>query len=87
MSGASEQAVLNCQWNAAVDEGVSASRRMKWAVVLGARIFRDGDAWCALYGKDLMEGVCGFGNTPEEAIEGFEVAMRTERAAELKGGS
>lgn len=77
----SEQAVLNCQWNAAVDEGEGAHRRMKWAVVLGARIFRDGDYWCALYGKDIMEGVCGFGSTPEEAIEGFELAMRTETPA------
>ena len=31
----------------------------------------DGDQYCALLGVDLMEGVCGFGGTIDEAIEAF----------------
>ena len=31
----------------------------------------DGDQYCALLGIDLMEGVCGFGVTIDEAIESF----------------
>jgi len=31
----------------------------------------DGDQYCALLGIDLMEGVCGFGPTIDEAIEAF----------------
>lgn len=31
----------------------------------------DGDQYCALLGIDLMEGVCGFGGTIDEAIESF----------------
>ena len=31
----------------------------------------DGDQYCALLGADLMEGVCGFGGTIDEAIEAF----------------
>ena len=31
----------------------------------------DGDQYCALLGADLMEGVCGFGYTIDEAIEAF----------------
>ena len=31
----------------------------------------DGNQWCALYGKDLVVGVCGFGDTPEKAINAF----------------
>lgn len=32
----------------------------------------DGDKWCALYGENIMEGVCGFGNTPAEAMTDFD---------------
>jgi len=31
----------------------------------------DGDQYCALLGINLMEGVCGFGGTIDEAIESF----------------
>ena len=31
----------------------------------------DGDQYCALLGINLMEGVCGFGPTIDEAIESF----------------
>ena len=31
----------------------------------------DGDQYCALLGVDLMEGVCGFGRTIDDAIEAF----------------
>ena len=36
------------------------------------RIFPDGDKWCALYGENIMEGVVGFGATPQEACEEFD---------------
>ena len=31
----------------------------------------DGDEYCALLGINLMEGVCGFGRTIDDAIEAF----------------
>ncbi|WP_282372269.1 hypothetical protein [Pseudomonas sp. PS02290] len=31
----------------------------------------DGNQWCALYGEDLMNGVAGFGDTPELAMIDF----------------
>ena len=31
----------------------------------------DGDQYCAILGIDLMEGVCGFGSTIDDAIEAF----------------
>lgn len=30
--------------------------------------FKDGDQWYALYGKDLQEGISGFGKTPFVAM-------------------
>lgn len=31
-------------------------------------IAKDGDAWCALIGKNLQEGISGFGSTVREAL-------------------
>lgn len=36
------------------------------------RVFKDGDQWCALLGVNIMEGVCGFGDTPEAACVAFD---------------
>ena len=49
----------------------------------------DGTKWCALYGEDLMNGVAGFGDTPEEAMRDFDQAwlkQRTPVAIRLTGG-
>lgn len=35
------------------------------------KVFRDGNSWCALYGDNIQEGVCGFGDTPAAAIYDF----------------
>ena len=35
------------------------------------RIFPDGEQWCALYGVNIQECVCGFGDTPAAAIYDF----------------
>jgi len=32
-------------------------------------VSKDGNVWCAFVGKDLQEGIAGFGDTPKEAIE------------------
>ena len=36
------------------------------------KVYPDGDQWCALYGENLQEGVCGFGNTPVNACYDFD---------------
>jgi hypothetical protein len=47
----------------------------------------DGNKWCALYGEDLQSGCCGFGDSPEEAMDAFDVewksAARAERQTKL----
>lgn len=37
-------------------------------------IFQDGNAWCALLGKDIAVGVTGWGDTPAEAMAAFDTA-------------
>ena len=34
----------------------------------------DGNAWCALYGANLQDGVAGFGDTPAAAMAAFDEA-------------
>lgn len=57
------------------------------SVIYRPRIFKDGDQWCCLYGENLQEGVCGFGDTPEKACAAFNAAWSTEKAAaSISGG-
>ncbi len=53
------------------------------SVLMRPTVMRDGDKWCALYGANLMEGVAGFGDSPELACEAFDKEWRTriERSA------
>lgn len=46
----------------------------------------DGDQWCALYGANLMEGVCGFGDSPEKAYEDFDAEWRKKIKPYVKNG-
>lgn len=47
------------------------------AGVLKPSIFIDGDQWCVLYGKNLHEGVAGFGDTPHDAMLAWDRAWYT----------
>lgn len=40
-------------------------------VMMRPKVFLDGDSWCALYGENIQEGVCGFGDTPADAVNDF----------------
>ena len=41
-------------------------------VLMRPKIYQDGGNWCALYGDNLMEGVAGFGKSPEKACADFD---------------
>jgi hypothetical protein len=36
------------------------------------KIYPDGNMWCVLYGENLQEGICGFGETVELACIDFD---------------
>lgn len=44
------------------------------SVMMRPRLAPDGDAWIALYGENLQEGVAGCGKSPDEAMRAFDVA-------------
>lgn len=90
MSYATEQGVLNAQYNTQVEAQITEQARRAPHVLMRPRIFPDGNAWCALYGDNIQEGVVGFGDTPEAAAADFDLAWRQQikpAAGEPKGGA
>jgi hypothetical protein len=73
MSYATEQSILNAQWNAAYSAELVELERKRPFMLLRPRMFPDGDQWCALYGDNLQEGVAGFGDTPDKASRDFDI--------------
>lgn len=41
-------------------------------VIYKPKLSKDGNQWCALFGENLQEGVCGFGDSPAEAMWDFD---------------
>ena len=48
-------------------------------VVIRPHLAKDGNMWSALYGDNLQEGVCGFGETPALAMADFDKNWGTEK--------
>ncbi len=46
--------------------------RNRPSIALGVSVARDGNQWCALYGTNIQEGVCGFGDSPDLACADFD---------------
>ena len=42
------------------------------AVLFKPKLSRDGNQWCALLGDDLQSGICGFGDSPADAMWDFD---------------
>ena len=51
------------------------------SVLYRPTVGKDGNKWCALYGPNLMEGVCGFGDSPDEAMADFDANFVTKIVA------
>ena len=53
------------------------------STVYKPKLMVDGNQWMALFGDNIQEGVCGWGNSPAEAYVDFD----REWNDALKGGS
>jgi hypothetical protein len=42
-------------------------------VLFSPKIYMDGKEWCVLYGENLQDGVAGFGKSPQEAMNDFDI--------------
>lgn len=72
MNQASEQGILNAQYNAAIEAQQTATAQRAPHVLLRPNLAKDGNKWSALYGDNIQVGVCGFGDTPAKAMEDFD---------------
>ncbi|KGS89851.1 hypothetical protein X947_6079 [Burkholderia pseudomallei MSHR7334] len=61
--------VIHC---AMQDASASFSEYGRPSAVYRPTLGIDGNKWRALYGPNLMEGVCGFGDSPAEAMADFD---------------
>lgn len=52
--------------------GIAAGEMQRPSAVYRPTIGPDGNKWCALYGENIMEGICGFGDTPDKAMLDFD---------------
>lgn len=63
---------------------IAASEMQRPSAIYRPSIGPDGTKWCALYGDDLMHGVAGFGDTPDEAMRDFDQVWMKERTPAAK---
>lgn len=58
------------------NQHIRADKEMLFSIDLVAKLgltpYKDGYQWCVLWGKNIQEGVCGFGETPIAAIYDFQ---------------
>jgi hypothetical protein len=80
-------AILTQEFSIAAYERAQAGREQQRPFMqLRPKMYQDGDKWCALYGENLQDGVCGFGETPELAARAFDIAWLNEKAKENNHG-
>lgn len=53
--------------------------RLRPFMLLRPKMFPDGNQWCALYGDNIQDGVCGFGDTPHQASVDFDIQWLNAR--------
>lgn len=52
--------------------GMVGNEMVRPSVLYRPSVAPDGNKWCALYGADLVEGIAGFGDTPDDAMRDFD---------------
>lgn len=58
---------------AAYEWKIAAGEQQRPCVVFKPELFKDWNMWCALLGRNIQDGVCAFGKTPQEAMHNFDV--------------
>lgn len=51
--------------------------------ILGIELIKDGNKWSLLWGPNIQEGVCAFGDTPIIAVRCFHTAFYNEKITNL----
>lgn len=56
----------------AQEYAAAAYEQQRPSAIYRPAISKDGNQWCAFYGDNLQDGVCGFGDTPALAMADFD---------------
>lgn len=77
IQSAIREANIGHYFRLAQDEFAFNTRRVAEAMQRPSALYRpdislDGNKWCALYGRDPMEGIAGFGDTVDAAMADFD---------------
>jgi hypothetical protein len=56
----------------------AAQEQMRPSVLYKPVLYVDGNQWCALYGKNIQDGVAGFGDSPNVAMYDFDENFNTK---------
>jgi hypothetical protein len=51
---------------------------------LKPKIFPDGDQWCCIYGENLQESICGYGDTAAMAVGNFVQNYYSQKVGRIK---
>lgn len=75
-----DQSYINMMREAAENNIWSAVEAKEYNLVatLGLVPFKDGGAWCVLWGENLHTGISGFGDTPYQAVLAFNRAVHAK---------
>lgn len=83
-----EYNAIMAKMQAAYMEEDAAKERLRPSVLFMPKLYRDGTQWCALYGENIQEGVCGFGDTADAAMRQFDFEWLNRKAvAAMEGKS
>ena len=77
MSGCMEEGYVNMMRESAQNQISASVESQEYNLVATLRLnpFKDGKGWCVLWGENIQEGICGFGDTPYKAILDFNNAQ------------
>ena len=71
-----------CEFDCITNAAIALEERNNFlkqpSIMLGLVPVLDGDTWIVLYGKDIQEGICGCGDSPEKAMGDFDIQWRKE---------
>ena len=80
MCDPNKQCTCDADVNTAMSRNLAAETQCMPHVYMRPSLVRYGIMWGAFYGPSIEEGVCGFGETPEKAMQAFDDKWRTDFA-------
>lgn len=76
-----KERIVDAVRSASEEVMAAAKEQSRPSVLFKPKLSLDGNAWIALLGDNLQEGVVGTGRSPEEAMRDFDISWTTRQPA------